>query len=478
MTTPQPADGCTLTDDALEAELCALASRIAAAESRFLDLVAELDGRGSWASWGLRSAAHWLSWRCGMRLGAARERVRVARSLQRLPVVHAAFAAGELSYCKVRALTRVATPATEQQLVELATVATGAQLERIVRSWHSVLATEYSAARVVRRGVSRRYDVDGSVVLTVRLPPEEAAVVEAAIAAARAWADGAAPDADGVDAAAEGVSAETPEEARLAQAVGEGDAASRASADAVVLLAEHFLAAPPGAEPALKPETTRVLVHVDLDAVRQAPTAGGAHIDGGAALAPVTVERLLCEAAAQLVVRGRSGEVLDLGRTARHATPRQRLALLVRDGGCRFPGCTRRSRLIPHHVAFWSHGGRTDLDNLVLVCQAHHRAVHELGYRVAAGDAGRFTFLTPDGRRIPDDGGLTRPRHLCTADPLPDVDAGSVVPTWAGEPLDLPYLVSVLAGNALLAAGHVPAETPAAELPTRLRTAVGWPLSA
>src|SRR6478752_3073082 len=127
-----------LTDKALEEELASFAASIAAVEAQFLDHVVELDVRGLWARQGARSAAHWLSWRLGLRLNAARERVRVAHALLHLPAISASFHRGELSYCKVRALTRVATPASEDQLLEIALGATGAQLERVTRAWRGV----------------------------------------------------------------------------------------------------------------------------------------------------------------------------------------------------------------------------------------------------------------------------------------------------------------------------------------------------
>lgn len=106
--------------------------------------------------------------------------------------------------------------------------------------------------------------------------------------------------------------------------------------------------------------------------------------------------RLLCGASAQLMVHARDGRPLDLGRRRRHASLKKRRALWVRDGGCRFPGCNQRHRLIPHHSVFWS-SGATDLDLLVLLCPTHHRAVHELGYGVDALGGGRFRFTTPTG---------------------------------------------------------------------------------
>ena len=119
----------------LESEICELAAHIDSATCRWLLLVAEFDERRGWAEWGVHSCAHWLSWRCSIAPRSARERIRVARRLRELPHVRAAFSVGELSYSKVRALTRVAEPDTEQDLVQIARHATGAQLDKLVRGY-------------------------------------------------------------------------------------------------------------------------------------------------------------------------------------------------------------------------------------------------------------------------------------------------------------------------------------------------------
>src|SRR5580658_7263221 len=100
----------------LEAEIAVGSAHLAAAECRWLQLVAEFDRREAWRTWGCLSAAHWLNYRCSLALGPAREKVRVARRLEELPLVVAAFSTGELSYSKVRALTRVATHTNEETL--------------------------------------------------------------------------------------------------------------------------------------------------------------------------------------------------------------------------------------------------------------------------------------------------------------------------------------------------------------------------
>src|SRR5918996_1337860 len=121
--------------DRLMAEICELAGHMWAAECRWLLMVGELDRREAWGAWGIHSCAHWLSWRCGVALGAARGEVRAARRRSELPLITAAFSKGELSYAKVRALTRVANDANEPELVEIAREATASQLERIVRNY-------------------------------------------------------------------------------------------------------------------------------------------------------------------------------------------------------------------------------------------------------------------------------------------------------------------------------------------------------
>jgi uncharacterized protein DUF222 len=119
--------------DRLGDEIAELSAHLDAATARLLDLIREFDARGGWNS-GFRSCAHWLSWRVGLDIGAARERVRVARALGTLPRLAQCLAGGELSYAKVRALTRVATPETEERLLKVGRGETAAHVEQIVRA--------------------------------------------------------------------------------------------------------------------------------------------------------------------------------------------------------------------------------------------------------------------------------------------------------------------------------------------------------
>src|SRR5580765_2502409 len=160
----------TLALDRLGDEIAELSAHLEAATARLLDLIREFDARAGWNS-GFRSCAAWLSWRVGLDLGAARERVRVARALGTLPRLASALAIGELSYAKVRALTRVATPETEERLLAVGRAGTADHVERIVRGWRQVdVAAErrVAAHQHARRGLYLFEDEDGTVIMRGR----------------------------------------------------------------------------------------------------------------------------------------------------------------------------------------------------------------------------------------------------------------------------------------------------------------------
>jgi hypothetical protein len=124
----------SVSTPALIDQITELAGHLNAAHARWLALIAELDRRNAWAEWGVKSCAHWLNWKCGLDLGAAREKLRVAHALEGLPRIAASMAAGKLSYSKVRAMTRVADGANEEYLLNIALHATAHHVEKLVRS--------------------------------------------------------------------------------------------------------------------------------------------------------------------------------------------------------------------------------------------------------------------------------------------------------------------------------------------------------
>ena len=184
MPTPTPPE--SLSDVALESSITRLAAHIHAATFRLLRLLAEFDRRRTWAEPGMRSCAHWMNWKCGIALGPAREKLRVAHALPALPDVSAAFERGELSYSKVRAITRIATPQNESRLLNVAHHGTAAHLERLVRGYRrAVAAGETAAAERVHRDryLRWRWDDDGALLIEARLDPDAGARVLAALEA-------------------------------------------------------------------------------------------------------------------------------------------------------------------------------------------------------------------------------------------------------------------------------------------------------
>ena len=168
-------------------EIAKLSAHLDAATAHLLDLIREFDARGGWGN-GFRSCAHWLSWRVGLEPGAAREHVRVARALGSLPGLAQALARGELSYSKVRALSRVATPETEERLLAVGRAGTAEHVELIVRGWRR-MDRKAEAQETTRRHRNRALHVypdgDGMVMIHGRLEPEIGALVMQALTAAR-----------------------------------------------------------------------------------------------------------------------------------------------------------------------------------------------------------------------------------------------------------------------------------------------------
>ena len=426
ITTEESAE--VLSLERLEAEICEQAADIWAATSRWLGLVAEFDRREGWATWGCKSCAHWLSWRCGVALNAAREKVRVARKLEELPHTREAFSRGEFSYSKVRALTRVATSTNEEELADLARTATTAQLERLVRSYRGVLAAdeiEKVNQRHERRYVRWSWDDDGSLVVRGRLSPEDGAVFVAAMAAAAQSLNAAGASKD--------VSAET-------------SSAPAHSADALVAMAGIALAADAADSPG--GDRYQVVVHVDAEVLAHDGN-GRCELEDGPSLAPETARRLACDAGVVPLVEDGESEPLNVGRKTRSIPPAIRRALRSRDGGCRFPGCLQRRFVDGHHVQHWAHGGETSMTNLVLLCRRHHRLVHEAGFGLETDGHGHFQFTRPDGESIPDTPrAVTSQCDVRTVNSRRGLNIGpsTCVPRWAGEHMDFGLAVDGLLG--------------------------------
>ncbi len=419
--------------DRLGDEIAELSAHLEAATARLLHLIREFDARGGWGN-GFRSCAEWLSWRVGLDLGAAREKVRVARALGELPRIVEALARGEISYSKVRALTRVATPETEAQLLGVARAGTASHVERIVRGWRRVdrlAEARETARRHASRSLQVYQDEDGMVVLRGRLEPEAGALVLQALEAAG--------EALYQKARSAGSAAENP------------PTPGQRQADALALVAETALGH--GLDPGPPGERYQVVVHVDAAALADPESPGQSVVEDGARVPAETSRRLACDASRVVMRHDTEGRVLDVGRRTRTIPPALRRALVHRDRGCRFPGCGLRF-CQGHHIQHWANGGETSLENVSLLCRRHHRAVHEEGYGVERLPDGELRFRLPDGRPIPQ----VPPPARAPADPVGalvarhreqgfNIHARTACPTWLGERLDLGWAIDVLRAN-------------------------------
>jgi hypothetical protein len=290
------------------------------------------------------------------------------------------MAEGQLSFAKVRALTRVANAENELTLLEVARSGTAAQLERVVRAWKRFSRMdeiEHEERRHVSRCLSIFPDEDGTYVVRGRLTPEVAALLMRAIEAAS-------------DALHRGAKSEcTPEQRR---------------ADALGLLGERAMAVGfEGPVSGTRAERYQVVLHVEPSTLQADGEPGRAELEDGTRVSAETCRRLACDASGVTVTHAADGGVLDVGRRARTTPPAIRRALDVRDRGCRFPGCGARFA-DAHHIEHWADGGETRLENLILLCPHHHRLLHEGGFRMSlnAWPGVRPTFYTPRGLPVPE----------------------------------------------------------------------------
>ena len=364
----------------LIAEITTLAGHLNAANARFLALVAELDRRRGWAEWGVKSCAHWLNWKCGIALGAARERLRVAHALTSLPKVAAAMADGRISYSKARELTRVADDTNEDYLLNIALYGTTTHVEQVARSYRRALdAKELSREAVQQRDQSLWFfsEPDGSTVIRGRVPAEIGALFKRALEAA----EHSLPIPKNVPA---GTFSDSDDLHRT----------RKRRVEALATLAESFLAT--GPRDLSGSDRQQIVVHIDAETF-QHRCAGRCELEQGPSIAAETARRLACDSSVIRIVENAKGEPLDVGRRTRTIPPAIRRALTSRDKGCRFPGCNFRRYLDGHHVRHWADGGETKLSNLVTLCRFHHRLVHEGQVVVQVLDDGAFRFIRANG---------------------------------------------------------------------------------
>ena len=397
---------------------------------------------------------------------------------------------GEISYSKVRALTRVATPENEVELLNFALTGTAAHVESLVRAWRRVDRIESiddGTQLHNHRYLTAYPDEDGMLVVKARLTPEAGAMFRQALEAATEVLYERFRESDGSNWS------EVPAEQRRA--------------DALELVAESALEG--GLDPGTAGDRYQVVVHVqgeNREAVEQrqsklsaltpltqrpagelsAHLADNLHVsaetsqeaddpaktpfieqlsegpqleinratcgelEGGLYVSAETSRRLACDCSRVVMTHDSRGGVLDVGRKARSIHPTMRRALKHRDGGCRFPGCGLHI-CDAHHVEHWADGGKTELGNLLLLCRHHHRTLHEGDFRVELDADGTSRFYTSKGALITDappssplqgDSVAVLQRHH--RDEGIEITATTGFPRWQGEPFDLGYAILAL----------------------------------
>jgi Domain of unknown function (DUF222)/HNH endonuclease len=353
------------TEDELIRDIDAEHARLAGGHHRMLGLIAEVDRRKSWRDVGARDTAHWLSIRYGVSQWKARRWIAAAHALESLPRISQALESGELHVDKVLELTRFATRETESRLV----------------LW---------ASGVSCGAIRRRAD------LAARRSPEDTEDVERARFLSwwtfdegrRFGLQGELPSAHGAIVAKmlDGLAADLPV---MPDEPGPGHVDAR-RADARVALCST------GTAEAGHDRTTLV-VHARLD--RRTGALTECEIEDGSVISAGAARRLACNARIQTMIEDETGLPIWLGRVTREPPAWMLRQLRYRDRECRFPGCGSRRFTQAHHIVWWEQGGRTDLDNLVLICTFHHRLVHEYGWRVRRGSDGSTSWFERNGRR-------------------------------------------------------------------------------
>jgi len=364
---------CLISIDELDTAIVSCAARINAATYEWLLLVRQFDERAGFLRWGLDNGAEWLAWRCDLSLITAKEKVRVAHALKILPAISASFSMGELSYTKVREVTRVANPDNEQNLLDFALRTTATNVAQRCRELRmgDESSIDTAARAFANRSLRIRRDPHrGTMMVSVELPMESGELLEKALDKAR------------------------DDEVRERPDLADTSWSTR-QADAFLSMVTGYLS---GTEKGQQSnDNYLVTIHVDHSALQ-----GKA---GRSALPIESVKRICCDSHAVVLTETQKGEPLSIGRKSRIIPRAIERAVRARDNnGCRFPGCHHHRFLQCHHVEHWSRNGETSLDNLMLLCTKHHTLVHEGGFSVGTDFQDNWIFLRPDGIAVPDTG--------------------------------------------------------------------------
>jgi hypothetical protein len=418
----------------LSDEITELAANLDAGEFQFLSLIGIFDEEGGWHGPGINSCAHWLNWKCGISIGVAREKVRIAKSLPGLPQISEAFSQGKISYSKVRAMTRVATHQNEEALLNVALHGTAMHVETQVRLYRRVKrieALQDENHRYAKRELSWYVEDSGFWVFKGRFTPEQGALIAKALEAAM--------DDDFEEQQAVPEMVEKHLDRNQPWDKGVSNPIEQRRADAMERVADTFLAS----KESDRSGGDRYLlnIHTDLDTLKKSGTGAESELEERGHVPAETSRRMACDASVVHWHETSEGEPLSIGRKSRTIPPAIRRALKRRDGGCRFPGCACRRFVDAHHIQHWADGGETSMDNLVLLCRKHHRLVHEGGYGIRPGEHGMVEFSLPNGTVIPNGpvensrGNFLNVKAMNRENGI-EITSATSIPLWWGDRMD------------------------------------------
>jgi hypothetical protein len=344
----------SLPSEALMESAAETARQMAALVGRFVELLGELDRREAWRDEGATSLEVWVVERCGVSASTARTCAHVAGRLFDLPELAAALGAGELSFDKVRAVVDVATPETDHDLRARAAECSVRQLADLARSTRGTSVQRDHERRTLRCNDRLR-------TVSIQLPPAPYAEVRSCLEARarRIPSDG-----------------ETPWDQRMCDAFLQVVRSSGTG----------------GSSPWL------VVAHVPLGSLMDEASALAGDLERGGLLSAETVRRIACDATVVIAVDDDVGHTMYEGRARREPTDAQRREVRRRDRHCRFPGCTNATFTNAHHIRPWKPDGRTDIDNLALLCDYHHHRVHSTQWTMSGDANAVLSFVGPTGR--------------------------------------------------------------------------------
>jgi hypothetical protein len=381
---PEPTDA-----ELLGTEITELSTYIYAATCQLLELIRKFDEKRYWEDQGFQSCVQWLNFHCGLGPNAARERLRVAHALENLPKIRERFSNGQLSFSKVRAMTRVASPENEDFLLTVAKHGNASHVERLVSQYRRVEKLRHPEAvsdAYLSREVTYYYDEHGCLVMKAKMPADQGELVVKALEKAMEEHYTAARSADPDEAHAAG------DEDILED---ERPPVAARRADALREVAETYLN--DAENSGSTADRYQVVVHTRA---RLAGDPIGAYLENGPHVSVETSKRISCDCCKTTIEEDESGEPLSIKRRSRTIPPAIRRALKARDGDCRFPGCSSHKFCDGHHIKHWADGGETSLDNLVLLCRHHHHLVHEGGFDCRKSKDGEIYFVDRRAQRL------------------------------------------------------------------------------